>query len=160
MWPALNETKKAVSLTCKAKGTEIEKEEAKSVEVAMGDLVAGSKFPEADASKMTNYSIKSVTWYGDTDEDGNVDFATAHRLKLVLAPSVGISFTENTQVYFNGALATEKETGSNGMLTIYHTFPYTDCKITFPGNFRLYPAYRRNDGSRPYLLWRNLFLLL
>lgn len=28
---ALNETKKAVSLTCKAKGTEIEKEEAKSV---------------------------------------------------------------------------------------------------------------------------------
>ena len=54
---ALNETKKAVSLTCKAKGTEIEKEEAKSVEVAMGDLVAGSKFPEADASKMTNYSI-------------------------------------------------------------------------------------------------------
>ena len=129
---ALNETKKAVSLTCKAKGTEIEKEEAKSVEVAMGDLVAGSKFPEADASKMTNYSIKSATWYGDADEDNNVDFATAHRLKLVLAPSVGVAFTENTQVYFNGTLVTEKEIGSNGMLTIYHTFPYTDCKITFP----------------------------
>ena len=129
---ALNETKKAVSLTCKAKGTEIEKEEAKSVEVAIGDLVAGSKFPEADASKMTNYSIKSATWYGDADEDNNVDFATAHRLKLVLAPSVGVAFTENTQVYFNGTLVTEKEIGSNGMLTIYHTFPYTDCKITFP----------------------------
>lgn len=127
----LNENGRIASIACDLTGEEIQKEEVDTIEMSISNPVAGNLFPLTDQVNMSNYKVDSCQWYGDEEEDGCADFATAHRLKLVLAPLIEYCFTENTKIVLNGEEITTKTLGSDGKITVYYTFPYTECKLKF-----------------------------
>lgn len=120
------------SLRAEISGEELEKEDISEVEFHVENPVAGEAFPATEQSSLDEYQIVNSQWYGDADQDGCADFATAHRLMLILAPKPRYQFTENTNVMLNGSKAENVMVGSDGRLTLYYTFPYTECKIDLP----------------------------
>ncbi len=127
-----NETGRIASLECSLNAQTIQKEAVDTIEMSVSNPAAGQSLPAVEPFIITDYKVDSYQWYGDADEDGCADFATAHQLKLVLAPLMGYCFTTDTKIILNGAEINAKTLGSNGKLTLYYTFPYTECKIELP----------------------------
>lgn len=127
-----NETGNIGSLLCTLEGEEIEKEEIDALELSINNPVAEETFPLVKQLTVTEFDVDSHQWYGDADADGCADFATAHRLKLVLAPLMEYCFTESTKITLNGMEITTKSLASDGKITLYYTFPYTECKVQVP----------------------------
>lgn len=110
----------------------LEKQEITEVSLTVPVPVAGEAFPAIDQSNLRGCQISASQWHGGEDADGLADFATAHRLTIVLSPERGFCFTEDTVALLNGEPLTAKTLGSDQTLTLYHTFPYTDCRIVLP----------------------------
>lgn len=118
-----------------ADSEEEQRQTIESIHLSLPNPVAGEELPFLyDCETETGYEILDYTWYGDSeDEDEDyADFATAYRLKLVLIPYSGYQFVSGTQVTVNGKKTVDKSVGANGQLTLYYTFPYTECKVGVP----------------------------
>lgn len=119
---------------------DIQKTDITDVNMEISDIpVGGESLPEVTVSgSSAGYSIGSYQWYGDEDGDGKADFATSHRLQIILVPDKQKGFTSDTNVSLNiistgqAAENTALVLGTDGKLTLYYTFPYTECKIDFP----------------------------
>lgn len=120
------------SLRAEISGETMEKEEIPEIDFHVENPAAGELFPATEQGSMDEYRIASSQWYGDKDADGRADFAEAHRLMLILAPKPGYQFTEQTKITLNGSEVENVILGADGRLTLYYTFPYTDCKIELP----------------------------
>ncbi len=120
------------SLRAELSGEALDKEEISEIDLYVENPVAGESFPATEQSSMDSYQIVNSQWYGDADEDGCADFATAHRLMLILAPKPQYQFTEHTKITCNGSEAENVILGADGRITLYNTFPYTECKIDLP----------------------------
>ncbi len=120
------------SLRASLAGEAIEKEELEEIGLTVDAPAAGEPLPDTGQPSMEGYRIASSQWYGDADADGCADFAVAHRLMLVLSAEPRYRFTEKTKVTLNGTELTDCILGADGSLTLYYTFPYTECKIGLP----------------------------
>ncbi len=118
------------SISCALAGEEIQKEEIPSVSLDVDAPVAGQELPQVFPPILyEGYDVDSYQWYGGEGE--NAAFAAAHRLKVILAPDREHCFTAATEVRVNGdAVACTLE--SNGTVSLYYTFPHTECKVDLP----------------------------
>lgn len=119
--------------------------------INISDPVAGRGLTDVYDIDLSNCGVVSYKWTG-ADEDEFASYGTAHVLKLVIEPNDGYEFVSTTTVYVNGNKVKTKSVGNNGNLTLYHTFPYTDCKVTVPNvtGFDLCQDTNENIGTVPY----------
>lgn len=121
------------TFTCSmSKSSGTQKENIESVAVSYEDPQAGEEFPELDEIDGSECYVWSCSWLEDDEDDGYVDYGTAHRVKVVLQPRSGYCFTSSTKLTVNGRRITEKSVGTDGRMTFYYTFPYTACRVTVP----------------------------
>lgn len=119
---------------------DIQKTEITDVNLAISDIPVGGELLSDVTITDSNagYAIDSYQWYGDEDENGKADFATSHRLQIILVPDKQSGFTADANVSLSVASTgqeaenTARLLGADGKLTLYYTFPYTECKIDFP----------------------------
>lgn len=75
------------------------------------------------------YSVYRSQWSPD---DYRAMGGKAYRLMLVLKPDVSHEFDRTLTPMMNGQKVTAKSFSSTGSLTLYYTFPYTNCRVTLP----------------------------
>lgn len=130
------------SMACTLRGEEIQKEGIPSVRLNVDEPVAGQELPQVlPQVTYEGYGIDSYQWYGG--EDGYASFAAAHRLKVILSPDLEHYFTGEAKVTVNGDEASYT-LESNGTISMYYTFPHTECKMDFQP-LEGYTLHIRND---------------
>lgn len=114
-----------------------EKTTIENVELNVISPVRGSSLPDAndieDANEdvISGYYITKCTW-SPSPEDDIARGGKAYRLMLVLKPYENYEFATNIAPTVNGKKVSSKSLSSNGSLTLYYTFPHTDCKVNIP----------------------------
>ncbi len=121
------------SLCVTVSNEELVKTEVASVEITALNPTAGTALPEVTLLQGSGgYEITSCQWYGDQDGDDIADFAAEYRIRVILSCDRDHYFSANTQITFNGTEITAKTLESNGTISLYYTFPYTECSIELP----------------------------
>ena len=96
--------------------------------------------------------MSSYQWLNDAGDDKIADYGTAHRLMIVLQAKSAFQFSSATKVYVNDYRVTAKSTGSDGRMTVYYTFPHTQCRITVPeaAGYTLDESQNAEQGKTNY----------
>ncbi|MCI8785135.1 MAG: leucine-rich repeat protein [Eubacterium sp.] len=115
------------TFTCTLKSGEPEREIAEA-DVVLNAPAAGEALPGVNEEE--GYSAH-VSWT-NADNETTAEYAKAYRAKIVLTPDEGCVFSKTAQIRLNGRKAVSKTYNSNGTITVYYTFPYTDCQVTVP----------------------------
>ena len=114
------------------KADPVQKQNIDKVVISIANTQADCEFPDINDIEGDNFYVYSYRWMQDEEDDWYADYATAHRVKIVLQPSYGYNFTTATKLTVNGKKIIEKSVGSDGKITLYYTFPYTECKVSVP----------------------------
>lgn len=147
------ETAEAQSLICTiTRQPDRVREKIGKVDLTLSNPTAGSWLADMYDYDYDEYSVVGYQWMNDEGDDERADYGTAHRLKLVLSPYRNYQFTVSTQVMVNGKKVASKSLGSDGKLTLYYTFPYTQCKISIPeiDGYELDESQNENSGVCNY----------
>lgn len=115
------------NFTCTLKSGEPELEIAEA-DIALNAPAAGEELPGASSGE--GYSAH-VSWTNAGSETA-AEYAKAYRAKIVLTLDDGYVFSLAANIRLNGKKAVSKTYNSNGTITVYYTFPYTDCQISIP----------------------------
>lgn len=115
------------NFTCTLKSGEPELEIAEA-DIVLNAPAAGEELPGASSGE--GYSTH-VSWTNAGSETA-AEYAKAYRAKIVLTPDDGYVFSLAVNIRLNGKKAVSKTYNSNGTITVYYTFPYTDCQISIP----------------------------
>lgn len=118
---------KEADFTCTLKSAEKELEIAEA-DITLDPPAAGEELPHANGKE--GYFVH-VSWTNAEDETA-AEYARAYRAKILLTPDDGYVFAPAANIRLNGKKAVSKTYNSNGTITVYYTFPYTDCRIEVP----------------------------
>lgn len=112
-------------------GEEVAKESIAQAVLSLDAPRAGEPFPSFARLNSDVWQIADTTWLGSEYGDGRAKYGEAHRVKLTLTAGNHYRFTSETQVTVNGKKVVSKSVDDAGRMTVYYTFPHTDCRVTF-----------------------------
>lgn len=108
------------------------RETVREIDLPLASPVAGSSFDIFGDFQNEKCYITGYSWLNDEGDDGIADYGTAHRLMLILMPYSSYQFDSSTQVTVNGEKVLSKSISSDRKMTIYYTFPHTQCRVIVP----------------------------
>ena len=127
-----NETVEQSYICSIVKQTDTPKADINRVSLSLNNPNAGSPLPDLTGNEYDEYYVADFKWLNDGENDAVADYGTPHRLMTVLRAKNAYRFTSATQVIVNDTKIVSKSVDSSGNLTIYYTFPHTQCKVTIP----------------------------
>lgn len=132
--------------------TDTPKEDISEIYFSVNMPKAGESLADISKSEYSEYYVSSYQWLNDAGDDKIADYGTAHRLMIVLQAKSAFQFSSATKVYVNDYRVTAKSTGSDGRMTVYYTFPHTQCRITVPeaAGYTLDESQNAEQGKTNY----------